>query len=69
LHNCKPDPEPPLIEVKLAEMGLSNSLRNRQRWFSESTLGIQVVDRREVLEKHPDQTWLISVERFLFLLA
>jgi hypothetical protein len=41
----------------------------RQRWFSEPTLGIQVVDRRGVLEKHPDQTWLISVERFLFLLA
>jgi hypothetical protein len=55
--------------VKLAEMGLSNSLRNCQRWFSEPTLGIQVVDRREVLEKHPDQTWLISIERFLFLLA
>jgi hypothetical protein len=58
-----------VIEVKLADMGLSNSLRNRQRWFSEPTLGIQVVDRRGVLEKHPDQTWLISVERFLFLLV
>jgi predicted AAA+ superfamily ATPase len=58
-----------VIEVKLADMGLSNSLKNRQRWFSTPTLGIQVVDRRGVLEKHADQTWLISVERFLFLLV
>jgi hypothetical protein len=58
-----------VIEVKLADMGLSNSLKNRQRWFSTPTLGIQVIDRRGVLEKHADQTWLISVERFLFLLV
>jgi hypothetical protein len=58
-----------VIEVKSADMGLSNSLKNRQRWFSTPTLGIQVVDRKGVLEKHADQTWLVSVERFLFLLV
>lgn len=58
-----------VIEVKSADRGLSNSLKNRQRWFSTPTLGIQVVDGRRVLEKYADQTWLISVERFLFLLV
>jgi predicted AAA+ superfamily ATPase len=58
-----------VIEVKTTDRVLSNSLRNRHKWFSKPTLGIQVVDSRGVLEKHPDQTWLISVERFLSLLA
>ena len=58
-----------VIEVKTTDRGLSNSLRNRHRWFSKPTLGIQVVESRGVLEKHPDQTWLISVERFLSLLV
>jgi len=58
-----------VIEVKSTDMVLSNSLRNRQRWFSKPTSGIQVIDRRGILERHPDQTWLISVERFLSLLV
>jgi predicted AAA+ superfamily ATPase len=58
-----------VIEVKSTDRILSNSLRNRHRWFPKPTLGIQVVDRRGVLEKHPDQTWLVSIERFLSLLV
>jgi predicted AAA+ superfamily ATPase len=58
-----------VIEVKSTDRALSNSHRNPQRWFSNPTLGIQVVDRRGILERHPDQTWLISVERFLSLLV
>jgi len=57
------------IEVKSTDTALSNSLRNRQRWFSKPTLGIQVVDRRGILEKHPNQTWLVSIERFFSLLV
>jgi len=57
------------IEVKSTDTALSNSLRNRQRWFSKPTLGIQVIDRRGILEKHPNQTWLVSIERFLSLLV
>jgi predicted AAA+ superfamily ATPase len=58
-----------VIEVKSTDKVLSNSLRNRQRWFPKPTLGIQVVDRRGILERHPDQSWLVSVERFLSLLV
>ena len=58
-----------VIEVKSTDRVLSNSLRNRHRWFPKPTLGIQVVDRRGVLEKHPDQTWFVSIERFLSLLV
>jgi hypothetical protein len=57
------------IEVKSSDRVLSNSLKNRQRWFLKPTLGIQVVDQRGILERHPDQTWLVSVERFLSLLV
>ena len=57
------------IEVKSTDTALSNSLRNRQRWFPKPTLGIQVIDRRGILERHPNQTWLVSIERFLSLLV
>jgi predicted AAA+ superfamily ATPase len=57
-----------VVEAKTTETALSNTLRNRHRWFSKPTLGIQVVNKRGVLEKHPDQTWIVSVERFLSLL-
>ncbi|MEW5818358.1 MAG: DUF4143 domain-containing protein, partial [Spirochaetota bacterium] len=57
------------IEVKTGETILSKSLKNRQKWFpGVSTLGVQVVDKRGILEKHPDHTWVISAERLLALL-
>jgi len=57
------------VEVKSGETLLSSSLKNRQRWIPSPTLGIQVVDRRGVLEKHPNHTWLVSIERLLSLLV
>ncbi len=58
-----------VVEVKSTDRVLSPSLKNRQRWFPKPTLGVQVIDQRGVLEKHPDQSWVVSVERFLSLLV
>ena len=57
------------IEVKSGETQLSRSLSHRKGWFSNPTLGVQVVDKRGILERHPDHTWLVSVERLLSLLV
>lgn len=57
------------VEVKSRETQLSRSLSDRRKWFPNNpTLGVQVVDKRGVLQKHPDRTWVISVERLLALL-
>lgn len=57
------------VEVKSGDLHPANSLKNRAKWFSNSpTLGIQVVDKRGVLQKLPGNTWIISAERFLSLL-
>ncbi len=57
------------VEVKSGETLLSSSLKNLQRWIPSPTLGIQVVDKRGILEKHPNHTWLVSIERMLSLLV
>lgn len=57
------------VEVKTGHTILSPTLRDRRNWFSENaTLGIQVVDQRDVLKKYPDNTWLMSIERFINIL-
>ena len=57
------------VEVKLSETTPSKALMDRHRWSIEPpTLGIQVVDKRGVLKKYPENTWVVSVERFLRLL-
>ncbi|MBN1103148.1 MAG: ATP-binding protein [Deltaproteobacteria bacterium] len=57
------------MEVKSGDLHPASSLKTRQKWFPDSpTLGIQVVDRRGILQKHPENTWIVSVERFLSLL-
>lgn len=57
------------VEVKLNDTQLSKTLQNRHKWFPNSTiLGVQVVNRREILQKYPNHTWVMSVERFLSLL-
>jgi predicted AAA+ superfamily ATPase len=57
------------VEVKLNDAQLSRALQNRHKWFPDSpTLGVQVVHRREVLQKYPNHTWVMSVEKFLSLL-
>ena len=56
------------LEVKTGETSISNTLKNRQRWFpNQSTLGVQVVDKAGTLKKLPENTWVISVDRFLSL--
>jgi len=64
------DHEPILaVEVKSGETTLSSPLKNRRKWFAQNpTLGIQVVNKRGVLQKHPDHCWVVSIERFLSLL-
>ncbi|MCK5232389.1 MAG: ATP-binding protein [Desulfobulbaceae bacterium] len=57
------------IEVKSGDTALSGTLQNRKRWFPEApTIGIQLVNQRNVLKKHHDNTWVMSVERLLSLL-
>jgi len=57
------------VEVKLNDPQLSRSLQRRHKWFPGiSTLGVQVINRRGTLQKFPDHTWVVSVERFLSLL-
>lgn len=58
------------VEVKSGDSTLSRALKARQRWFPNTpTLGVQVVDRRGFLQKYPDNTWIMSVERLLSLLV
>jgi len=57
------------VEVKLNETRLSRPLQGRRKWFpGVSTLGVQVINQRRVLQKHPENTWIMSAERFLSLL-
>jgi uncharacterized protein len=56
------------VEVKSGETDLSRTLKSRQKWFPRPILGAQLVNKRGVLQKHSDNTWLVSIERFLSLL-
>jgi hypothetical protein len=57
------------VEVKSGDLHPASSLKTRDKWFKGSpTLGIQVVDRRGILQKFPENTWIVSIERFLSLL-
>jgi hypothetical protein len=43
--------------------------RDRREWFPGTpTLGVQVVDRRGILQRFPENTWVVSVGRFQSLL-
>ena len=54
------------VEVKLSDITLARPLRDRKKWlFDTPTLGIQIVNRRNVLKKFEDDTWVVSVERLL----
>jgi predicted AAA+ superfamily ATPase len=58
------------VEVKSSETVVSKALKDRPRWFLETPiLGVQVVDQRAVLQRHENRTWVVSIERFLRLLA
>ena len=55
------------VEVKSGATDLSRSLRDREKWFPDTPiLGVQVVNKRNVLKKFDCDTWVVSVERFLF---
>jgi len=57
------------LEVKTGDAQLSAALKTRQTWFpSRPTLGIQVVEKRKILQKYSKDTWIISAERFLSIL-
>ncbi len=57
------------VEVKSNDTQLSRTLQSRHKWFPDSpTLGVQVVNRREILQKYPNHTWVMGAERFLSLL-
>jgi predicted AAA+ superfamily ATPase len=57
------------LEVRTGDAQLSAALKTRQTWFpSRPTLGIQVVDKRKVLQKYSKDTWMVSAERFLSIL-
>jgi predicted AAA+ superfamily ATPase len=57
------------VEAKSGDALLSRSLSNRKKWFSGFIpAGIQVVDRPGILQKHPDRTWVMSLDRLLMLL-
>ncbi len=57
------------VEVKMGDTTVSRPLRDRNRWFLNTpTIGVQVVNQRGMLQKYPDNTWIMSAERFLSLL-
>jgi predicted AAA+ superfamily ATPase len=57
------------VEVKTGDTKLAPSLKNRDKWLSQGpTLGVQVVDGGDVLQKHSEMTWTVGIERFLSLL-
>jgi len=57
------------VEVKKGDMALTRPLKDRKKWFPDSNpIGVQVVDKRDVLQEHSGITWIMSVERFLSLL-
>ena len=54
------------VEVKSRKESLSGTLESRDKWFKDSPCaGVQVVDKRNVLRKYSDNTWIVSAERFL----
>lgn len=57
------------VEVKEGDVTLSRSLKNRHKWlFDNDTIGLQLVNKRGIFERHPDDTWIVSVERLLSIL-
>lgn len=58
-----------LVEVKKSDTNLSRQMRDRQRWhFGADTIGVQVVDKEDYLQKYKGNTWIVSVDKFFTLL-
>jgi len=57
------------VEVKSKDQGLSRPLAKRKNWIvTDQTIGVQVIGKPGILQKHGDHTWVVSAERFLALL-
>ena len=57
------------VEVKSGGTSPTRSLANRRKWFPDETpAGIQAVAKPGILQKHPDNTWVMSLHRLLELL-
>ena len=57
------------VEVKSARTQLARPLADRNAWLHlPASVGIQVVDTPDILQRHGPDTWVMSAERFLALL-
>lgn len=57
------------VESKTGGTALAPSLANRKKWFPEDTPpAIQAAAAPGILQKHPDRTWVMSLDRLLGLL-
>jgi len=67
---CRDEKPILVIEVKKGDTSVSKSLLRREKYFVDSpTIGVQLVEKRNILKKYDDCTWVMSVERLLALLA
>jgi len=56
------------VEVKNTDQSLSRPLAERKNWIStDQTIGVQVIGKLGILQKHGDYTWVVSADRFLAL--
>ena len=47
----------------------SRPLAERKNWIAtDQTIGVQVIGKPGILQKHGDYTWMVSADRFLALL-
>jgi predicted AAA+ superfamily ATPase len=57
------------VEVKSGGISLTGSLLDRKKWFPEDLpAAIQAVAQPGILQKHPNRTWVMSLDRMLGLL-
>jgi predicted AAA+ superfamily ATPase len=57
------------VEVKSTDQSLSRPLAERKNWIAtDQTIGVQVIGKPGILQKHGDYTWVVSADRFLALL-
>ena len=57
------------VEVKSTDQSLSRPLAKRKSWIvTDQTIGVQVIGKPGILQKHGDHTWVVSADRFLALL-
>lgn len=55
-------------EVKNSKDTLSTGLRDRNDWFPDPVLGVQVVKQSNILKQYDTSTWIISADLFCSML-